>query len=30
MPMLGFVRKFRREFEQHIKEKRCPHNGSIL
>lgn len=30
MPMLGFVRKFRREFEQHITEKRCPYNGSIL
>ncbi len=30
MPMLGFVRKFRKEFEQHIAEKRCPFNGSIL
>jgi len=29
-PMLGFVRKFRNEFEQHIKEKRCPSKGSIL
>jgi NADH-quinone oxidoreductase subunit F len=30
MPMLGFVRKFRAEFEAHIREKRCPLGGSIL
>jgi NADH-quinone oxidoreductase subunit F len=30
MPMLGFVRKFRHEFEEHIKQKKCPYNGSIL
>ncbi|MBI2390247.1 MAG: NADH-quinone oxidoreductase subunit NuoF [Deltaproteobacteria bacterium] len=30
LPMLGFVRKFRKEFEQHVKDKRCPFNGSIL
>jgi NADH-quinone oxidoreductase subunit F len=24
MPMLGFVKKFRREFEEHLGGKACP------
>ena len=30
MPMLAFVRKFRKEFEAHIEARRCPVQGSIL
>ncbi len=29
LPMLGFVRKFRHEFEEHIAKKGCPLRGSI-
>jgi NADH-quinone oxidoreductase subunit F len=24
MPMLGFVKKFRKEFEEHLNGKACP------
>ncbi|GAC1352478.1 MAG: NADH-quinone oxidoreductase subunit NuoF [Polyangiales bacterium] len=30
MPMLGFVKKFRGEFEAHVAAKGCPLNGSLL
>ncbi len=30
MPMLGFIRKFRKEFEEHIKAKGCPFEGNLL
>lgn len=30
MPMLGFVRKFRHEFIQHIEQKKCPFGGALV
>ncbi len=27
MPVMGFVKKFREEFEEHIKNKRCPYES---
>jgi NADH-quinone oxidoreductase subunit F len=29
MPMLGFVRKFRSHFEDHVNHKRCPADGRL-
>jgi NADH-quinone oxidoreductase subunit F len=30
MPMLGFLKKFRNEFVEHIEAKGCPHKGNLL
>jgi NADH-quinone oxidoreductase subunit F len=27
MPMLGFIQKYREEFEEHVKQKKCPHGA---
>lgn len=30
MPTLGFLGKFREEFEEHIEKKRCPYGGRFV